>query len=202
MEVVLHQIRKGHFAVLSTVDINNTSHSAGVSYGVSKPGDELAIYVMTRRHLQKARNIANNPAVSLVIPVPRPLLWFVPPPTIQLRGRAAIVDEKDKVGVDVFSRFWIGRRILNAYEEYRRRGETRICFLKIVPDPVIRTYMVGCSVWEIRKRMEAGAGKVIVPQTELQGVTQRCERDGGLHRSMDKESQSRLLLSSLSTKSL
>jgi hypothetical protein len=147
----------------------NTSHSAGVSYGVSKPTDELAIYVMTRRHLQKARNIAQNPAVSLVIPVPKRLLWFIPPPTIQLRGRATILDEQDKVGVDVFSSFWMGRRILNAYEEYRRRGETRICFLKIVPDPVISTYMLGYSIWEIRRRMESGAGKVTIPETSRRG---------------------------------
>src|SRR5262245_163006 len=98
VELVLNQIRKCHFAVLSTVDIDNMSHSAGVSYGVSNPGDELAIYVMTRRHLQKARNIAHNPAVSLVIPVPKTLLWFIPPPTIQLQGRAAILDENDKAG--------------------------------------------------------------------------------------------------------
>src|SRR5881628_1763714 len=105
---------------------------------------------MTRRHLQKARNIAHSPGVSLVIPVPRSLLWFVPPATIQLRGRAAILDQTDKEAIDVFSHFWMGRRILHAYEQSRRRGETRICFLKIVPDPVIRTYMVGCNIWEIR----------------------------------------------------
>jgi Pyridoxamine 5'-phosphate oxidase len=127
----------------------------------------LAIYVMTRRHLQKARNIAHNPDVSLVIPVPRPLLWFVPPATIQLHGRADILDETDKGGIDVFSRFWIGRRILNAYAQSRRRGETRICFLKIAPHPVIRTYMVGYNIWEIRRRMELGAGKVVIPMEQL-----------------------------------
>ena len=167
LEMVLNQLRSCHFAVLSTVDKEGTSHSAGVNYGVSKPGDELAIYVMTRRHLQKARNIAQNPSVSLVIPVPRLLLWFVPPATIQLRGRAELLDETHKVGIDVFSHFWVGRRILNAYEQSRRRGETRICFLKITPDPIIRTYMIGYSIWEIKRRMESGAGKVVIPQEQL-----------------------------------
>ena len=167
LELVLNHLRSCHFAVLSTVDKEGMSHSAGVNYGVSKAGDELAIYVMTRRHLQKARNIAHTPDVSLVIPVPRLLLWFVPPATIQLRGRADILDETDKRGIDVFSRFWMGRRILNAYEQSRRRGETRICFLKIVPDPLIRTYMVGYNIWEIRRRMESGAGKVVIPMEQL-----------------------------------
>ena len=171
LELVLNELRRCHFAVLSTVDKQGMSHSAGVSYGVSPPGEALAIYVMTRRHLQKARNIAHNPSVSLVIPVPRSLLWFVPPATIQLHGRADILDETDKGGTDVFSHFWMGRRILSAYEQSRKRGETRICFLKIAPDPVIRTYMVGHNIWEIKKRMESGAGKVVIPLEQLRTDT-------------------------------
>jgi general stress protein 26 len=167
LELVLSQLRRCHFAVLSTVDKDGVPHSAGVNYGVSKPNEQLAIYMMTRRHLQKARNIAQNPDVSLVIPVPRLLLRFVPPATIQLNGRAEILDETDKVGTDVFSRFWIGRRILDAYEQSRRRGEARICFLKIIPAPIVRTYMVGYNIWEIRRRMEAGAGKVVIPDRTI-----------------------------------
>lgn len=50
------------------------------------------IYVMTRRHLRKARNIAHNARVSLVIPLTRRILWFLPPPTIQLQGHAELLD--------------------------------------------------------------------------------------------------------------
>jgi hypothetical protein len=74
-----------------------------------------------------------------------------------------IVDWTDEEGTDVFRRFWMGRRILEAYQESHRRGETRICFLKITPDPVVSTYMVGYGVWELRKRMESGATKVVIP---------------------------------------
>jgi general stress protein 26 len=165
LELVLKHLRKNHFAVLSTVDREGMSHSAGVNYGASSPRDELAIYVMTRRHLQKARNIASNPNVSLVIPIPRLLLSFIPPATMQLHGHASILDESDEGGIDVFRHFWMGRRILDAYEQSRRRGETRICFLKITPDPAIRTYMVGYTIWQIRRRMESGAGKVVIPST-------------------------------------
>jgi general stress protein 26 len=163
-EQVLDQLRKHNFAVLSTSDNECKPHSAGVNYGVSKPGRDLAIYVMTRRHLRKARNIAQNPNVSLVVPLTRRLLWFLPPPSIQLQGQAEIVDWTDKDGSDVFRRFWIGRRILKAYQDSHRRGETRICFVKITPDPIVHTYMVGSSIWQVRKRMESGAGSVINPR--------------------------------------
>jgi hypothetical protein len=163
IDVVLRHLRQQNFAVLSTVDAAGRPHAAGVNYGVSRPGSDLALYVMTRRHLQKARDVAQNPNVALVVPLPRRFLRFLPPATIQLRGQAKILDGTDGEGTDVFRHFWMGRRILAAYEQSRRRGETRICFLKIVPDPVIHTYMVGLGAWELRKRMEAGAAKIAIP---------------------------------------
>jgi general stress protein 26 len=163
LALALHHLRRSHFAVLSTVGAPGEPHAAGVSYGVSRPGASLAIYVMTRTHLRKARDIAINPRVSLVIPVARRLLWFLPPATIQLHGRAEILDWTDETGRDVFQRFWLGRRILEAYRISYRRGERRICFLRISPEPVLRTYMIGSRVWELRRRMEAGAATVTMP---------------------------------------
>lgn len=57
----------------------------------------------------------------------------------------------------------MGRRILDAYRQSHRRGDNRICFLKITPDPVLDTYMVGHSIWQLRKRMELGASKIAIP---------------------------------------
>ncbi|MCC6175706.1 MAG: pyridoxamine 5'-phosphate oxidase family protein [Chloroflexi bacterium] len=159
-ELVLSQLRKHDFAVLSSVNSDGKPHSAGVTYGLSGPGEPLAIYVMTRKHLRKARDIAENPNVSLVVPLRRQFLWFLPPATIQLHGRAEILEWTYGPGVDVFRRSWLGRRILSAYRASSRRGESRICFLKITPDPIVRTYMVGVGIWEIQRRMESGAGKV------------------------------------------
>jgi pyridoxamine 5'-phosphate oxidase-like protein len=160
---VLRQLRTHNFAVLSTVDAEGHPHSAGVNYGVSRPGQPLALYVMTRTHLKKARNIAVNPRVSLVIPISRRVLWFLPPPTIQLHCQAEVQDGTDAQGTEVFRGFWMGRRILQAYARSHERGETRVCFLKITPEPVIATYLVGYSIWEVRTRMESGAAKVVVP---------------------------------------
>ena len=60
LDLVLGELRKQHFAVLSTADDEGTPHSAGVNYGVSEAGGRIALYVMTRRHLRKTRNIARK----------------------------------------------------------------------------------------------------------------------------------------------
>lgn len=158
--LVLRQIRRQHFAVLSTVGRDGAPHSAGVNYGSTRAGDRFALYVMTRRHLLKARNIASDPRVSIVIPIPRPALTFVPPATIQLHGEAELLDWDDASGTGVFESFWMGRRIVQGYRRARELGETRVCFVRIVPDPKVHTYMVGSRIWELRRNMEAGSGDV------------------------------------------
>jgi len=179
VDLVLRELRAHNFAVISTVDENEAPDSAGVNYGVSAVGRELALYVMTRRHLKKARNIARNPHVSLVIPLPRRILQFVPPATIQLRGRAEILDWRDLEGTKIFRRFWMGRRILAAYEESSLWGETRICFLRVTPDPVVRTYAVGYSAWELRGHMESAAATVRIPTVLLETASKPVAKEIG-----------------------
>lgn len=163
LDLVLRELQAHNFAVLSSVDESGAADSAGVNYGVSTPGHDLALYVMTRRHLKKARNIARNSHVALVIPLPRRLLQFLPPATIQLHGRAEILDWTDEEGTEAFRRFWMGRRILAAYEKSRKLGETRVCFLKITLEPVIHTYAVGYSIWDIWRHMESAGATVLIP---------------------------------------
>jgi nitroimidazol reductase NimA-like FMN-containing flavoprotein (pyridoxamine 5'-phosphate oxidase superfamily) len=160
-ESVLKELRKRSFAVLSTADENGHPHAVGVEYGVSPRGD--AIYVMTRRQLKKVRNISANSHVAVSVPLTRRLLWFLPPPSIQFQGTAEILEQTDEVGIQTFSRFFMGRRILRMYEEFARRGETRVCFIRIVPVAEMSTYMVGHSILELMRRMEVGIGKVAVP---------------------------------------
>ena len=149
--------------MLSTVTEEGRPYSVGVNYGVSLPGTRFGIYLMTRRHLKKARNIVENPNVSLVVSMTRRLLWFLPPPSIHFQGKAEILDRKDEVGTRIFASFFMGRQILRKYKEASGRGETRICFVRITPDEEIFTYMVGYPVWEIGRRMESGAARVKIP---------------------------------------
>ena len=157
---VLREVRRQHFVVLSTAGPDGAPHAAGVNYGSSRAGEPLTLYVMTRRHLRKARDIAADPRVALVIPVPRPALPFLPPATIQLRGRAQLLDWDDAAGTRVFASFWMGRRILQGYRRARERGESRVCFVRIAPDPKAHTYLVGSRIWEARRNMEAAAADV------------------------------------------
>jgi hypothetical protein len=159
---VVSELRRRDFAVLSTVTPEGRPHAAGVVYGVSRPGRPFQLYVMTRRRLRKARNIAENPNVAVVVPLTRRLLWFLPPPCIQFQGRAEVLDQDDPDGVETFRSFAMGRRILTMYEEMAVRGETGVCFLRITPDPTLSTYMVGHSIWELMRRMEAGIERVRV----------------------------------------
>jgi hypothetical protein len=160
-DVILKELRGRHFAVLATVDAQGRPHAVGVAYGVAPDG--TALYVMTRRHLKKARNIAANPNVGLVVPLTRRLLWFLPPPCIQFQGTAEILDRRDADGIETFQAFPTGRVILNLYAAAERRGETRVCFLRITPGPVISTYAVGQPIWSLIRRMEGGAETVEVP---------------------------------------
>lgn len=157
---VLNELRRQHFAVLATADREGHPASAGVTYALSHSED--ALYIMTRRHLQKVRNIAANPEVALLVSIPRRLLVQVPPATIQLRGQAQILDSRDEEGNELFSSFWLGRRILKAYRQLQDQGENRVCFLRAELDPVIHTYMVRTPLWQlVRKGMESGSATIV-----------------------------------------
>lgn len=163
-EALRGQIRSQHFAILATTGTDGSADSAGVSYAAVVESGQLVLYVMTRRHLRKARDIARQPRVSLVIPIRRRLLWFMPPATVQLRGEAELLPQDDQRGTLAFQGFFVGRRILAAYRAMRLRGDDRICFVRITLDATARSYMVGTSLWQVIRRMEAGAAT-----TDLRG---------------------------------
>jgi Pyridoxamine 5'-phosphate oxidase len=157
----MRRLRGRSFAVLSTADDDARPHSAGVVYAVATQGAE--IYVMTRTHLMKARNIVSNRNVSLVVPLVRRLLWFLPPPSIQFQGTAEVLDRTHPGGKQAFESFFLGRTIMKMYREFERRGETRVCFLRIKPGPVMFAYAVDSPIWQLINRMEGGLVKIEVP---------------------------------------
>ena len=160
-EDVMQRLRGRTFAVLSTADGQGRPQAAGVVYAVAPQGVE--IYVMTRRHLMKARNIVSNRNVSLVVPLVRRLQWFLPPPCIQFQGTAEVLDRTHPGGNEAFESFFLGRTIRKMYREFERRGETRACFLRIKPGPTIFAYAVGRPIWQLVNRMEGGLVKIEVP---------------------------------------
>ncbi len=175
-DMVLKELKRRNFGVLSTVTKDGRSHSAGVFYRVSPSTRPLEIYVMTRTKLKKARNIMANPNVSFVVPLRRHLLTFVPPPCIQFQGQAEIIDWKDEEGVQAFKASFMGRTILNMYDDMYRRGDTSICYLRITPDPIIFTYGVGVSLWEMKRHMEVASSKVEIPEEYRKPLKKSTEK--------------------------
>ena len=155
--VLRDAIAREHFAVLATHSDDGSPHSAGVTYSAVVEDERLVLYVMSRRHLRKARDVERAPRVSLVIPVPRPILTFLPPATIQLSGRAELLPQDSAAGLAAFRRFMLGRRIIASYQAMRLNGEMRVCFIRIVVDPVVRSYMVGTGIVQAARHMESAA---------------------------------------------
>ncbi len=159
-------LRKRNFAVLSTADQQGRPQSVGVVYGVSPHSADL--YVMTRRHLKKARNIIANPNVSMVVPLTRRLLWFLPPPCIQFQAKAEVLDGRDPIGVHTFGPFsWVVASLRC----------TRIWSGEAITGPASSASRLnrwsrptGHSIWELSRRMEVGAEQVAVPDDYRQRV--------------------------------
>lgn len=163
-QIVLNELKRRNFGVISTVTKDGRCHSTGITYAVSLIEGPLEIYVMSRRKNRKVRNIMANPNVSVVVPLTRRLLTFLPPPCIQFQGKAEILDWKDEAGVRTFKVSYVNRTILGMYEKLYQRGERGICFLRITPDKVIFTYGLGYSIWELRQSMGKGLAKVEIPE--------------------------------------
>lgn len=161
-EALMAALRKRSFAVLATADARGRPQAAGVVYAIAREG--AAFYVMTRTHLQKARNVAENPNISLVVPLTRRVLGFLPPPTIQFQGSAEILPRDHAEGIETFASFLLGRVILREYAALERRGETRVCFLRIRPGPAMFAYAFRTPLWRlIGGGMQRGAARVEVP---------------------------------------
>ena len=161
-ERMLAELARRHFAVLATADAGARPQSAGVVYALER--EPAALYVMTRSHLRKARNVAANPHISMVVPLTRRLLGFIPPPCIQFQGAAELLARDDAGGLRAFRSFALGRAILRSDARPQRRGECRVCFLRGRFGPVLFAYAVGTSLWRLLRDMETGIERVDVPE--------------------------------------
>jgi hypothetical protein len=143
----LRAIRTRSFAVLSTVSSAGFPHAAGVSYAAI----DSTIYVNTERSSRKARNVAANDRVALVIPVRR--LPIGPPFTVQLQGRATLLALDDP---EITEHLDGGR--LKAVTSHGELEEADGCFLRIVPNGRAHTYGIGVSALALaRDPLHVGA---------------------------------------------
>ena len=147
---VRRAIRRRSFAVLSTGSTAGFAHAAGVVYD----SVDTTIFVHTMRTSRKARNIAGNDRVGLVIPVRR--LPVGPPFTVQFQGRAELLtmDHPDITAL-------LERRSLKKISGHGALDEPDGCFIRIVPNGVVHTYGIGVStIGLIRDPLHVGARSV------------------------------------------
>lgn len=146
-EKVIRAINKRSFATLSTTSAADRPHGAGVIY--EAVGSNL--YVNTLRTSRKARNIAANPHVGVVIPIRRVPVGG-PPSTVQFQGTAEVLapDHREIVSLVAEGRL----KSITGHGELENPDG---CFLRITPNRKLITYGLGMSLYRlIRDPLNAG----------------------------------------------
>jgi nitroimidazol reductase NimA-like FMN-containing flavoprotein (pyridoxamine 5'-phosphate oxidase superfamily) len=136
----LRVIRTRSFAVLSTVSDAGFPHAAGVAYAAV--GSTL--YVNTERSSRKARNVAADDRVAMVIPVRR--LPVGPPFTVQFQGRATVVAMDDPEIAAL-----VAAGSLDGITRHGELEEPDGCSLRIVANGPVHTYGIGVSALAVAR---------------------------------------------------
>ncbi|HEY8526030.1 MAG TPA: pyridoxamine 5'-phosphate oxidase family protein [Acidimicrobiales bacterium] len=148
-DLVVKAIGRRSFCFLSTTSPGQRPHAAGVLYAA----DGTTLYVSTTRTSRKARNIAANPHVGIVVPIRR--VPVGPPSSVQFQGRAEIVDPGDPE----FRRLHREGR-LKAVTSHGELDEPDGCFVRITPTGRIHTYGLGMSLIQLARDPLHAAGVV------------------------------------------
>jgi general stress protein 26 len=129
-----------HFAVLSTVSPAGHPHAAGISYCAV---DER-LYINTHRSSRKARNVAADGRVGVVIPVRK--LPVGPPFNVQFQGTAVLLANDDPEIAALLERDELG-----GITSHGELDEPDGCFVRIDPVRRIHTYGIGVSALAVAR---------------------------------------------------
>lgn len=154
---VVKAMARRSFCTLATTSPADRSHAAGVLYEMVG----TTLYASTLRTSRKARNIAANPHVGVVIPIRR--LPVGPPSSIQFQGTAEILDLDDPEIRHLVEQ--------GALKSITGHGELEIpdgCFIRITPNRRINTYGLGMSLYKLIRNPLDAAGSVELPTPEVQ----------------------------------
>lgn len=139
---VWREIDKQLFAVLGMVTARNEARTVGIVY--VPMGRKL--YTSSQSDAWKVRHIAQNPHVSLTIPIPKRILFLpwikIPAATISLSGEARLLDPGEAPPAVIKAVF----RGLEVTPETTRPYK----IIEITPQGQFLTYGVGVSLWGMR----------------------------------------------------
>ncbi|MHA1926039.1 MAG: pyridoxamine 5'-phosphate oxidase family protein [Candidatus Thorarchaeota archaeon] len=151
-------VRKRKFGVLSVVDSKDQPHSTGIMYGVSRPGSDLAFYIVTQKNAAKVRHLKKNPNVTLVVTFPHYYLRFIPDSYVMFRGTADFVSLYDDEVRQAFSQ---GKSLPDS--EMMRD----VVVIRIKPRKTVYVYGLGIGINRLRKDPTSARYKVTIPPERL-----------------------------------
>ena len=155
-------IEKNLFGVIGMVTRENESRTVGIVYVVR----DRCLYIGTGKNTWKARHIAQNPHVSLTIPVHKgiPLIpWIkIPAAAITFRGEAKIIATEDAP-----------QGVLQAiYRDNAANSEKMadICLIEVTPVKDFLTYGIGVSLLQMRDPAQARGRAPVGVEPQLVGT--------------------------------
>lgn len=153
LDTITTLIEKRAFCTISTVSPAGRPHAAGVAYSLVGRN----IWFNTQASSRKARNIAANEYLAMVIPVRRVPVG-APPSTIQFQSTGRIVSVDDPEVAELVKNGHLG--------DITSHGELELpdsCFVKVELPTRIFTYGLGMSILQLAKNPLAASGVAIAP---------------------------------------
>jgi PPOX class probable F420-dependent enzyme len=121
-------LEQPHVAILATADSSGRPHAAPIWYLF----EEGEIIMSTGRDSKKARNIAVNPQVVLVVDEKQPPYYAV-----MVHGRATIGDPLDAERRSRMAVRYLGEELAQKYLESTSDGDASIT-LRLLPESVVQ----------------------------------------------------------------
>jgi len=144
---VWEEINKQLFAVLGVVTKNGEARTVGIVYAVQ----DNKLYISSQKQAWKVRHIAQNPHVSLTVPIHKsiPLLpWIkIPAATITFSGKARLL-AYDAVSAETIEKLFRGLEFSDEQKE-----NTQV--IEVTPLGHFVTYGVGVSLMDMRDTEKA-----------------------------------------------
>ena len=144
---VWEEINKQLFGVLGMVTSNGAARTVGVVY-IENDG---RLYISSQKQAWKIRHIAQNPQVSLTIPIHKriPFLpWIkIPAATITFAGQAHLRDYEE-VSAEVVQKLFRGM-------EMSTQEQQQLAVIEVTPASDFVTYGVGVSMSDMRDPQKA-----------------------------------------------
>ena len=147
---VYRLIARRSYGILSTVSSNGNPHAAGVVYELV--GNDL--YVNTRRTSRKARNIAHQSKVAMVVPIRRVPVGG-PPSAVQFQSTAHLLRPQDSGIMEL-----LAEGHLKSITSHGELDLPDTCFVRIGLPSRLHTYGLGMPLLELIRHPLDGAGLV------------------------------------------